>query len=65
MAHILIVDDEAHVRRLLSSVLRDEGHEVSEAANVAEARAALAGASTTSSSPTRRCPTATASCCWS
>ena len=42
MAHILIVDDEAHVRRLLSSVLRDEGHEVSEAANVAEARAALA-----------------------
>ena len=37
MAHILIVDDEAHVRRLLSSVLRDEGHEVSEAANVATA----------------------------
>ena len=39
MAKILIVDDEAGIRELLSEILRDEGHDVASAENAAEARA--------------------------
>jgi DNA-binding NtrC family response regulator len=39
MAKILIVDDEAGIRELLSEILRDEGHDVALAENAAEARA--------------------------
>jgi DNA-binding NtrC family response regulator len=38
---ILVVDDEASVRRLLSAILEDRGYEVVEATGVAEARKAL------------------------
>jgi len=38
--HILVVDDEPDIRNLLKEFLADEGHEVSLAASVAEARAA-------------------------
>lgn len=37
MAHVLIVDDEIPLRRLLKSVLTEDGHEVTEASGVAEA----------------------------
>jgi DNA-binding NtrC family response regulator len=38
---VLIVDDEANLRRLLGLVLQEDGHTVLEAASVAEARARL------------------------
>jgi DNA-binding NtrC family response regulator len=41
MGTILIVDDEANLRRLLRMVLQEEGHRVVEAASVAEARQRL------------------------
>ncbi|MBU8870980.1 MAG: sigma-54 dependent transcriptional regulator [Gemmatimonadales bacterium] len=41
--HILIVDDEPNIRKLLSGVLEDEGYEVITAAEGAEARAVMAG----------------------
>ncbi len=41
MSTILIVDDEANLRRLLSLVLREEGHQVLEADSLAQARAVL------------------------
>ncbi len=40
MARILIVDDEAPMRRLLGSLLADDGHEVVAAGGVTEARGA-------------------------
>lgn len=43
MARILIVDDEPHMRRILGSSLRQDKHEITEAAGVEEARATLAG----------------------
>jgi len=41
MVRILIVDDEANMRRVLGVLLRRDGHEVREAANLAEARRLL------------------------
>ncbi len=41
MGRILIVDDEPHMRRILVSNLKQEGHEVTEAAGLSEARRAL------------------------
>jgi DNA-binding NtrC family response regulator len=41
MGKVLIVDDEPHLRRILASNLKREGHEVIEAASVGEARRAL------------------------
>jgi two-component system nitrogen regulation response regulator NtrX len=41
MAHILIVDDEPNIRKMLSGVLADEGYEVSVAADADEGRAIL------------------------
>lgn len=38
MAKILIVDDEAGIRELLSEILSDEGHDILQAENAAEAR---------------------------
>lgn len=38
MSQILVVDDEAGIRELLSEILRDEGHQVRLAENAAEAR---------------------------
>jgi DNA-binding NtrC family response regulator len=43
MARILIVDDEPHMRRILASNLRQDKHEIAEAAGVEEARATLGG----------------------
>jgi two-component system, NtrC family, response regulator HydG len=43
MARILIVDDEPHMRRILGSNLRQDRHEIAEAAGVEEARARLSG----------------------
>ncbi|MBI1922140.1 MAG: response regulator [Geobacter sp.] len=43
MARILIIDDEASIRLLYSQELSEEGHEVAEAANAAEAAEKLAG----------------------
>jgi len=43
MARILIVDDEPHMRRILASTLRQDRHEIAEAAGVEEARAMLGG----------------------
>src|SRR4051812_4380641 len=40
-ASILIVDDEPNIRRMLGSLLRHEGYEVSEAASGAEAKERL------------------------
>ncbi len=40
MAKLLIVDDEAGIRELLSEILRDEGHDVVLAEHAADARAA-------------------------
>jgi DNA-binding NtrC family response regulator len=42
MGKILIVDDEPHMRQILSSNLKHEGHEIIEAASVGDARRALA-----------------------
>ncbi len=42
MSRLLIVDDQAPMRRVLSSVLEEDGHEVVAAGGVAEARRALA-----------------------
>ncbi|MBI2312930.1 MAG: sigma-54-dependent Fis family transcriptional regulator [Betaproteobacteria bacterium] len=39
MRHILIVDDEAGIRELLSEILSDEGYQVALAENAAQARA--------------------------
>ena len=41
MGRILIVDDEPHMRRILVSNLQQEGHHVTEAAGLGEARRAL------------------------
>ncbi|HET8725534.1 MAG TPA: sigma-54 dependent transcriptional regulator [Anaeromyxobacteraceae bacterium] len=41
MSGILIVDDEAPIRRLLGMVLAEDGHEVIEASSLAEARVVL------------------------
>src|SRR6516165_5450976 len=41
MGRILIVDDEPHMRRILVSNLQQEGHYVTEAAGLGEARRAL------------------------
>ncbi|MCI0432478.1 MAG: sigma-54 dependent transcriptional regulator [Gemmatimonadetes bacterium] len=41
MANILIVDDEANIRRMLAGVLESDGHEVATAADGAEALRAL------------------------
>jgi DNA-binding NtrC family response regulator len=38
MGKVLIVDDEPHLRRILASNLKREGHEIIEAASVSEAR---------------------------
>ncbi|MGA7615990.1 MAG: sigma-54 dependent transcriptional regulator [Thermoanaerobaculia bacterium] len=43
MAHILVVDDEANLRKILRSLLRSDGHEVAEATGLRDARAALSG----------------------
>jgi len=40
MAQILIVDDEVGIRELLSEILREEGHDVTQAENAAVARTA-------------------------
>ena len=45
MARILIVDDEANMRRILAAILQEAGHDVTAAATVADARGALASAS--------------------
>ena len=42
MGRILIVDDEANMRRVLVSNLRQDNHELSEAAGVDEARRLIA-----------------------
>ena len=42
MGKILIVDDEPHMRQILTSNLKHAGHEVTEAASVSDARRALA-----------------------
>lgn len=44
MARILIIDDEPNMRRILSLILREEKHEVSEAAGVKSALEMLASA---------------------
>ncbi len=41
MAHVLIVDDELNIRRVLAALLRREGHEVSTAADGEQALAIL------------------------
>ena len=43
MGKVLLVDDEPNTRRVLSSNLRRDGHEIFEVGGVAEAHAALAG----------------------
>ncbi|MFN8587003.1 MAG: sigma-54 dependent transcriptional regulator [Candidatus Eisenbacteria bacterium] len=42
MARLLVVDDEANLRRVLSALLTADGHAVSEAGSIAEATALLA-----------------------
>jgi DNA-binding NtrC family response regulator len=42
MSHVLVVDDEADIRALISDILTDEGYGVTVAANATEARAARA-----------------------
>jgi DNA-binding NtrC family response regulator len=42
MGKILVVDDEPHLRRILVSNLKQESHEIAEAASVGEARRVLA-----------------------
>ncbi len=44
MARLLVVDDEANLRRVLSALLGADGHRVTEAGTVSEAVAALAAA---------------------
>ena len=44
MARILIVDDEANLRRVLAALLRGDGHAVTEAGGAGEAIAAIAAA---------------------
>jgi DNA-binding NtrC family response regulator len=41
MARILIVDDESNMRRILSVLLREDGHDIVEAATVREAEARM------------------------
>lgn len=41
--HILIVDDDAQIRRMLRRMFEGEGYEVSEAAGASDARSAIAG----------------------
>jgi DNA-binding NtrC family response regulator len=41
MARVLIVDDESHLRRILTVILRDDGHEVLDAEGLAAARSLL------------------------
>ena len=41
MSKILVVDDEPHMRRILVSNLKQERHEIVEAASVGDARRAL------------------------
>jgi two-component system response regulator PilR (NtrC family) len=41
MSTILVVDDEANLRRLLAAVLREDGHRVLEASSLGQARAKL------------------------
>ena len=43
MARILLVDDEPHMRRILASNLRQDKHEITEAAGVQEAKGLLQG----------------------
>jgi DNA-binding response OmpR family regulator len=38
--HVLVVDDEDDIRALIKEILSDEGYEVTNAADAAEARAA-------------------------
>ncbi|NOR66615.1 MAG: response regulator, partial [Woeseiaceae bacterium] len=38
--HVLVVDDEDDIRALIKDILSDEGYEVTNAADAAEARAA-------------------------
>jgi DNA-binding NtrC family response regulator len=42
LARVLLVDDEPNLRRILGTILRPEGYEVSEAESAAEARRAFA-----------------------
>jgi DNA-binding response OmpR family regulator len=42
MKHILVVDDESHIRELLSMYLRKQGYEVSTASSSSETLACLA-----------------------
>ena len=46
MGKILVVDDEPHLRRILVSNLKQESHEIAEAASVGEARRVLAESGT-------------------
>ncbi|HKC15774.1 MAG TPA: response regulator, partial [Steroidobacteraceae bacterium] len=41
-SRILVVDDEADIRRLLQEILSEEGHDVDVAADAVQARAARA-----------------------
>ena len=41
MSRILLVDDEANLRRLVSLLLKEEGHSVTEAGSLGEAKASL------------------------
>ena len=42
MARILVVDDEQHLRQILATNLRQDGHTVLQAGGVEEARAEIA-----------------------
>src|SRR5690349_24909599 len=42
MARILIVDDEANMRRILAALLRGDGHSITEAGGTREALSAVA-----------------------
>lgn len=43
MARVLIVDDEAHMRKILTTNLKQDGHVVTEAGGVIDAKGALSG----------------------
>ncbi len=45
MARILVVDDEIHMRRILAAILEDDGHSVSQASGLTEARALIGSGS--------------------